>query len=31
MQETAQGKTEYTHSEILTILAIDEWTNPDPI
>jgi len=24
------GKTEYTHSEILTILATDEWTNPDP-
>lgn len=24
------GKTEYTHSEILAILATDEWTNPDP-
>lgn len=24
------GKQEYTHSEILTILATDEWTNPDP-
>ena len=24
------GKTEYTHSEILTILATDEWTTPDP-
>ncbi len=24
------GKTEYTHSEILTILATDEWTSPDP-
>jgi len=24
------GKTEYTHSEILTILATDEWTPPDP-
>jgi len=23
------GKTEYTHSEILTILATDEWTSPD--
>ena len=22
------GKTEYTHSEILTILATDEWTSP---
>ena len=24
------GKTQYTHSEILTILATDEWTNPNP-
>ena len=24
------GKQEYTHSEILTILATDEWTDPDP-
>lgn len=24
------GKTEYTHSEILEVLATDEWTNPDP-
>ena len=24
------GKTQYTHSEILTILATDEWTDPDP-
>ena len=24
------GKTEYTHSEILAILATDEWTSPDP-
>lgn len=24
------GKTEYTHSEILTIMATDEWTSPDP-
>ena len=24
------GKTEYTHSEILAILATDEWTPPDP-
>ena len=23
------GKTEYTHSEILAILATDEWTDPD--
>jgi hypothetical protein len=23
------GKTEYTHSEILTILSGDEWTDPD--
>lgn len=22
------GKTQYTHSEILTILATDEWTKP---
>lgn len=25
-----EGKTEYTHSEILAILATDEWTSPDP-
>lgn len=25
-----EGKTEYTHSEILAILATDEWTPPDP-
>lgn len=24
------GKTEYTHSEILDILATDEWTPPEP-
>ncbi len=24
------GKTEYTHSEILAILATDEWTLPEP-
>jgi hypothetical protein len=24
------GKTEYTHSEILTILATDEWSSTDP-
>ena len=24
------GKTQYTHSEILAILATDEWTNPNP-
>ena len=23
------GKTQYTHSEILTILATDEWTDPN--
>ena len=23
------GKTEYDHAEILTILATDEWTDPD--
>jgi len=23
------GKTEYTHSEILVILATDEWTDPN--
>jgi hypothetical protein len=26
-----EGKTEYTHSEILVILATDEWTDPDPV
>ena len=25
------GKTEYTHSEMLTILATDEWTPDEPI
>jgi hypothetical protein len=24
------GKTKYTHAEILTILATDEWTDPNP-
>ena len=24
------GKTQYTHSEILTILATDEWSDPNP-
>ena len=24
-----EGKTQYDHSEILTILATDEWTDPD--
>ena len=24
------GKQEYTHSEILTILATDEWTSDEP-
>ena len=24
------GKTQYDHSEILTILATDEWTDPNP-
>ena len=24
------GKTEYTHAEILTIIASDEWTPSDP-
>jgi len=24
------GKTQYTHSEILTILATDEWAGPNP-
>lgn len=23
------GKTQYTHSEILTVLATDEWTDPN--
>ena len=26
-----EGKTQYTHSEILTILATDEWTSDEPI
>ena len=25
-----EGKTQYTHSEILTILATSEWTDPNP-
>jgi len=25
-----EGKTQYTHSEILTILATDEWTPNEP-
>ena len=25
-----EGKTQYTHSEILTILATDEWTPDEP-
>jgi len=25
-----EGKTQHTHSEILTILATDEWSPPDP-
>ena len=25
-----EGKTIYSHSEILVILATDEWTSPDP-
>ena len=24
------GKTQYTYSQILTILATDEWSSPDP-
>jgi hypothetical protein len=24
------GKTQYSHSEISTILATDEWTDPNP-
>lgn len=24
------GKTEYTHSEILTIMATAEWSSPEP-
>jgi hypothetical protein len=26
-----EGKTAYTHSEILTILSGSDWTDPDPI
>jgi len=26
-----EGKTQYTHSEILAILATDEWSPPDPV
>ena len=25
------GKTQYTHSEILAILATEEWSPPDPV
>jgi len=25
-----EGKTQYTHSEILAILATDEWTSTEP-
>ena len=25
-----EGKTQYTHSQILTILATEEWTDPNP-
>ena len=25
-----EGKTQYSHSEILTILETDEWSNPNP-
>jgi len=25
-----EGKTQYTHSEIITILATDEWTPDEP-
>jgi len=25
------GKTQYTHSEILTVLSGDEWTSDEPI
>ena len=26
-----EGKTQYDHSEILTILATEEWTKPNPL
>lgn len=26
-----EGKTQYTHSEILTVMATDEWTSDEPI
>ena len=26
-----EGKTQYAHSEILAILATDEWSPPDPV
>jgi len=26
-----EGKTAYTHSEMLTILSGSDWTDPDPI
>ena len=25
-----EGKTQYTHSEIISVLATDEWTDPNP-
>ena len=25
-----EGKTQYTHSEMLTILATEEWSDPNP-
>ena len=25
-----EGKTQYTHSEMLAILATEEWTDPNP-
>lgn len=29
MPSFLDGKTQYTHSEILTVLAGEEWTSPD--
>jgi hypothetical protein len=26
-----EGKTEYTHSEIISVLATDEWSSDEPI
>jgi hypothetical protein len=26
-----EGKTEYTHSEIISVLAMDEWSSDEPI